>query len=207
MTKLTINEVGDITAQPGTKEWAVGVKNKLLYLLEEVKTTEKHIDPYLDLMDKHKGYQQLENENGRPFENVEQFIRARYPFGLNDDERIKQWAARARERIAGAAEETTGDIIPKHSNQYTVDRQIAYPQEARAQQNGISPRTQKKLDHLARNRPDLLEQVKNQELSADRAYKIARGIKDPTPLDKLKKEWVKADKQEQLAFLQWIEQQ
>lgn len=202
---LTIDEVGDIAADPGTKEWAIGVKNRLMYLLEQVKTTEKHIDPYLDLLDKYQGYKQLENELGQPFQDISQFIQARYPFGLNDDERIRQWASKARERVQAAAGETTGETIPVHANQYTVDRQIVYPQSERAKQNGIGVVTQKKLDHLARNRPDLLQHVKTGELSADKAYKISRGIKDPTPLDKLKKEWRKASYDEKITFLEWIE--
>ena len=42
-------------------------------------------------------------------------------------------------------------------------------QSARAESNGISDRTQRKLDRLAKDRPDLLQRVKDKELSIQAA--------------------------------------
>lgn len=78
-------------------------------------------------------------------------------------------------------------------------------QEGRTKQNNVGIVTQRKLDYLARSRPDLLQQVQTGQLSAHRAYKIAKDIKEPTPLDHLKKWWDKATNEEKVYFLDWIE--
>jgi hypothetical protein len=68
-----------------------------------------------------------------------------------------------RLRSMQAAQQTTGKVLPKGKvNQYTPEEvvaQIAEPQKVRARRNSVSPRTQRKLDKLARDRPDILEQL------------------------------------------------
>ncbi len=73
----------------------------------------------------------------------------------------------------------------------------------RAKDNGASESTQRKIDYLYRNDPNLFEQVKSGELRPHTAYKQARGIKDPTDFDLLKKYWDKITQDEQTAFLEW----
>lgn len=224
MRRLQLVEQGDLDAEPGSHPWAVAIRNKLLLLLSHAETTESNVSTYLDLFIQYEAYKQLEDESGRPFDSLEEFIKTRKPFGLDDNERIKLWARNARQRVEAAASETTGEVLPVGAPRGNVnalkDRVIASAttvetngkfshlnstQFDRAKKNGISDRTQRKLDYLARNATDLLHKVQDGELSADRAYKMARGIKDPTPLDLLKKQWRKANHEEKIKFLEWVE--
>lgn len=79
-----------------------------------------------------------------------------------------------------------GSFPPGKVNQHTdpeVVRQFAGPQQAWAESNGISSRTQRKLDRLARDRPDLLERVQHGEQSAHRATVEAGIIRVPMALE------------------------
>jgi hypothetical protein len=74
-------------------------------------------------------------------------------------------------------------------------------QTKRAEANGVSRFTQKRLDRLARDYPALHEQVKQGVLTLHRAGIQAGFVKELTALDALKRAWVKASKQERKAFL------
>lgn len=208
-TKI-IDELGDITATPGTREWAIGVKRKLILLIQERKATESHMTPYLELLEEHEGYRRLEDEGGKTFGSIADFINARYPFGLDGDDRVKSWIARAKERVMNAARGTTGEALqPERDGQSGKYKPMSNldigTQASKAKQSGVSRYTQHKLDHVARSRPDLLEQVQTGQLSAHKAYKIAKDIGEPAPLDHLRKWWGKATNEEKIQFLNWIE--
>src|SRR4051812_18842773 len=73
-----------------------------------------------------------------------------------------------RKKIAEAAKQTTGDVLPSHRLK-EVDKLSTSSQPQRAQQNGIGIVMQKKLDRLARDLPPLHEEVKAGNLSVHRA--------------------------------------
>lgn len=80
-------------------------------------------------------------------------------------------------------------------------------QAERAVAHGISVRTQGKLDFLWRERPDLLRQVAEGEMSAHEAYLTARGDQSPrrsSPVTGLKRLWNQASTNERLAIANWI---
>jgi len=115
---------------------------------------------------------------------------------------------------AEAALHTTGEVLPEGNstgnNQYQKKVELgnlpsSSSQQSRAQQNGVGLRTQKKLDRLARDFPDLLEKVKRRELSVNRAAKEAGIVKDPDPLKELQKWWTKASDEQRALFLRWLE--
>jgi hypothetical protein len=107
-------------------------------------------------------------------------------------------ASGAREKAMAAAAATTGEVLP--ADGYVADRieptdetdkrkgrQIVHPisQRERAKGNGIGVVTQKKLDRIARDHPELHEKVKAGELSVNgaaiEAGFITRTV--PMPLD------------------------
>lgn len=63
----------------------------------------------------------------------------------------------------------------------------------RAESNGVSDRTQRKLDRLAKERPDLLARVKAGEMKVNRAAIEAGIVKKPTPLEKALKAYYEMD--------------
>lgn len=113
--------------------------------------------------------------------------------------------------MVGVSQQRVSAVTTKLPNSVnlvvTAETDVGLTQSARAKLNGVSRDTQRKLDYLARHRGDLLDLVKAGEMSANGAYKEARGIKNPTPLDNLKRCWGKASRQEKEAFLGWIEHQ
>jgi hypothetical protein len=79
-------------------------------------------------------------------------------------------------------------------NQHTGSGNLPGPtQGERAARSGVGTRTQRKLDHLARLRPDLLEEV--------RAATEAGIVKPPTPLERLRSAWKRASDDARREFL------
>src|SRR5205807_1279391 len=72
--------------------------------------------------------------------------------------------------------------------------------DERARQNGVSRRTQRKLDYLARHAPERLTQVQARSMSIHKAYTLARGIQE-TPLTTLHRVWRKVPTEDRLRFL------
>jgi len=103
---------------------------------------------------------------------------------------IPDWDARIeREGAARLEAKETKRGNPTGNNQHQRKEEIGnFPvstsQVVRAESNGISDRTQRKLDRLAKERPDLLERVKAGELKINRAAIEAGIVKSPTKLDK-----------------------
>lgn len=118
-------------------------------------------------------------------------------------------ASSASGRSAKAAEATTGEVLPAGVNQHTpVEevRQFAGPQTNRAESNGISPRQQRKLDALARQAPELLEKVKEGEISTHRACVQAGIVKVRSPLEEMKWRYPRLSSADQADFLEWVNQ-
>jgi hypothetical protein len=72
-------------------------------------------------------------------------------------------------RVTAAAGTTTGEVLPSGKVNQWSGILPSQTQRARAEAAGISERTQRKLDRLARDRPDLLAEVRAGRLSAHRA--------------------------------------
>jgi hypothetical protein len=116
-------------------------------------------------------------------------------------------AAEITTRIQEAAKATTGDVLPQSPgiNQYTGSGNLPGPtQSERAARSGVGTRTQRKLDHLARLRPDLLAEVRAGRKSVHRAATEAGIVKPPSPLDQLCSTWKRASPEQRDRFEQWI---
>ncbi len=77
-------------------------------------------------------------------------------------------------------------------------------QSARADSNGISDRTQRKLDRLAKDRPDLLDRVKAKELSVQAAAIEAGIVKAPDVMELAKRAIGKMTTAQRLEIFRWI---
>jgi hypothetical protein len=79
-------------------------------------------------------------------------------------------------RVEAAAKATMGAVLPAHVH---PDGQSSHHRQTeRASRAGISVRTQRKLDRLAKVRPDLLAEVRAGRLSAHRAALEAGIVKE-----------------------------
>lgn len=81
----------------------------------------------------------------------------------------------SRTRIQKAAQSTTGEVLSRGGDHSGKSGRKIATQAERAAANGISVRTQAKLDHLARHCPEKLAAVAAGKISADQAYRAVRG--------------------------------
>jgi hypothetical protein len=89
------------------------------------------------------------------------------------------WTAPADPERMAAAQATTADVVPMKQGQRTDIGNLPKSQGRRAEAAGISERTQRNLDALARRAPALLDEVRAGRLSAHAAA-VQAGIVAPT---------------------------
>ena len=214
MKKVTVIEaediVGDQFAPRGSLDWAKWKRTFLADLLHNQEMNKVLIQQVSDDLTDTEAWKLLKDQNGKPFKKFSDFCAAPNPYGLGYSLAVLQELIRegreesARARTQHAAEATTGEVLP--GNGYVAERkegsQITNPasQAERAKENGVSKRTQEKLDALAREAPEELDKVKAGELSVHGACIEAGIVKKPTPLDNLRKWWNKASVEEQETF-------
>lgn len=80
--QAALEEVGELSAPPGSRLWAIAVKEELVSALVNTSFSVEHLRSWRDSMQRLSGYRQLVDERGQPFETYEDFCRARPPFGL-----------------------------------------------------------------------------------------------------------------------------
>lgn len=124
---------------------------------------------------------------------------------------IPDWESRianeAAERLDAKETKRGGD---RGSNQHGTweaksDFVFASSQSVRAKSNGVHRDTQRKLDRLAKDRPDLLELVKSNEMSVHAAAKAAGIVKDKSQIEIAKSAWKRMNEVERNEFLSWID--
>jgi hypothetical protein len=110
----------------------------------------------------------------------------------------QQQAMTAGQRVEAAA----GTARATSQGERSDTSQILRGQKQRAEEAGVSVYTQRKLDRLARERPDLLEAVKTGRLSAHAAAVEAKIVKqrEPDPFDELCRWWDRADEERRARF-------
>jgi hypothetical protein len=91
---------------------------------------------------------------------------------------IGQTEAAAKQRFETKADTNAGR--PKKSGTVPNNGQLE-----RAQRNGVSDRTQRYLDHLARDAPELLERVNTGELKPKTAARMAGVVKEPSAVEQV----------------------
>jgi hypothetical protein len=118
----------------------------------------------------------------------------------------KETIGQVKEYIKQAATGTTGKVLP-HNGRTSPGkaRQLAGPaQQVKVKQNKTSPQTQRKLDCLAHDFPELYARVYSGELSMHKASQMAGLVKTATPLEAIKRAWVKAKEEEREEVLQMV---
>ena len=114
----------------------------------------------------------------------------------------------SRERYEAKDDVKRGN--PTGNNQYRKQEiptvgNSTQPQRAKANGRGIE--TQRWLDRLARDRPDLLEKVNAGELKPKTAARQAGIIREPTAFELIKKAFAKLSAKERRQFITWLKTQ
>ena len=107
--------------------------------------------------------------------------------------------------IAYAARMTRVELAPTGRGQRVdLGKLPKSTQAKRAGKAGISVRSQRQLDHLARERPDLLQRVGGAEISLDQAVSEAGWARRPSDLHRVRRLWDRLSDADRAAFLRGI---
>jgi hypothetical protein len=180
----TLDEVGNLNAPPGSRDWAVAVCLDIQSTLNDVKGDAEHLDVMIALIREHKGYRQLKDRRGRPFATYEAFCIEKQPFGLGyrtDD--IDRIIGERRARTTAETAETPLKLLDDRGPA-TKEEQASIPSERRNTSYGET--TNYLTARIARDRPDILERMKAGEFPSVRKAALEAGFVRPTitlPLD------------------------
>lgn len=119
---------------------------------------------------------------------------------------VAEIVASAADRSRAAAAATTGEVLPADGsvNPGNAAQFAHHTQTAKAEQQGISRRTQQKLDAIARARPDLLEEIREGFMSVHAAAIEAGVVKPRDRLRSMVRDWEAATPDERDVFEAYI---
>ena len=203
---MALDDPGDENAPPDTPAWARAMRYRLYRLVRDSTTTLRAFQSYLSLMERHRGYQQLDDEHGHPFPSLKAFCIARVPFGLGYDLAIVEaLQAETKEMLLG---EKVAEVQALHlkagapeGNQNATknndSNRIIESQHPRGGTNRAYL-----LARIKRDTPEIFAKYELGEYPSVRAAAKAAGcIHDPTPLDYLHRYWRKVSPEDRLRFL------
>src|SRR5262245_28514205 len=79
---IAIDEIGSITATPGSRPWAVAMRRSIQAALHDTCSKAEHLHNMLRLFEQHHGHEALEDDCGRRFRSYEAFCTTKPPSGL-----------------------------------------------------------------------------------------------------------------------------
>jgi hypothetical protein len=178
-TVETLGEAGDLTAEPGSREWAIAVRLEMISGIRDTKSDAASVLSWRRLFEKHEGYSVLPDQYGQPFKSYRAFCEASPPWGLGYDPDVL--AQVLEERKSAQARAATASDIVAHGG----DR------KSEAHQGSVSTLNGKRdADYLAsrikRDHPEIHDRLLAGEYSSVRAAAIEAGIVRRTitiPLD------------------------
>jgi hypothetical protein len=171
MNTETIGEVGNLSAPPGSRDWAVAVRLKIQAGLSSTLSDAASLSGWLRMMERHNGYKQLPDANGQTFPSYRAFCEAKQPWGLG-------YAPDAIERLL-AERMTPSDRAHRPLTLLDSHR----PTDAEREDKGSDTTLigdRRAGDYLtariARDRPDILEDMKAGKYPSVRAAALQAGI-------------------------------
>ena len=188
--RSVLDELGNKDAEPGSKDWAVGVLRDIQSTLNDINGDAAHLKVMVGLFREHKGYRLLTNGRNRPFGLWDQFVSEPQPHGLGVDpddldQTIKERTARQAQELAEEAED---DPIMKPQEKGKLGGR---GNKKDSTQDTSFSRTSS--SHLARRiaaeRPDILKRMKAGEFPSVKAAAREAGIIQPSfecPADPVK---------------------
>jgi hypothetical protein len=181
-TRVSTEEHGNLSASPGSHDWAVAMRREIHVSLHSAVSSADHLSVMVRLMEEHRGYRELEDDSGREFPSFEAFCVCRPPYGLgyrkDDIDRIVRERQQSVEQIAdaatplstpgGQAGNTNAAKEAESGEENEVDN-IKFVSQGGTQAEYLAAR-------IARDRPDILERMKLGEFSSVRAAAREAGI-------------------------------
>jgi hypothetical protein len=186
-----------LDAPQGTAPWARAMRFEIRQMWKDGTTQLQRFQRYLGLMERERGFQQLDDAFGHPFPSLRAFCLADPPHGIGFDPTVLDALVRETRAI------TLGELIAEvqalqvhGTNQYSEsghdDHQVL--------NYGTSSRYH--IARLKRDHPEIAEALARGEYrSVHAAAKAAGLVHDPTPLVLLLRAWRHASPEERERFL------
>jgi hypothetical protein len=199
---LQMPAFGNANAPPDSVSYAVYIRDMAAASLHSHESDRKGLETYTGILREKRLYEKLQDEQGRYYKTWTEFCIAAQPYGLGrsaDD--IAALIREARDPKANAKDPKV--LLSNPGPMTEEEAAISYNITNRVKQRGTS--AEYYTARIARDRPDILEEMKAGKYKSVRAAAKAAGIiKEETPLDLLKRAWAKASTDEQQDFLRWI---
>lgn len=204
---VTLDDDMDLAAPKGSAPWARAVRVHMVTMLQDATTQLQRFRRHVQLFEKERGYQQLDDVYGHPFPSMRAFCTAKAPHGLGyDPALLEAMVQETREITLGekiaeiqklrehGAPEGNHNAAKNKPDNTKVDTSTFVEKPGRASAYQVA--------RLKRDRPDIAEALARGEYPSVRAAAKAAGIvADPTPLDYLHRYWRKVDPDARLRFL------
>ena len=197
LTMFALDEVGSLEAPKGTAPWAWAMRIELRHMWEDGTTQLQRFQRYLTLMERERGYQQLDDAFGHPFPTMRAFCIAPPPHGVGFDTKLLDaFAAETREMTVGEKVAEVQALREHGTNQHSErghddDKVHLYGTSARY-----------RIARLKRDHPEIAEALARGEYrSVHAAAKAAGFVRELSLLDALRRYWRKASAEDRATFL------
>ncbi len=182
----TLDELGDRSATPGTKAWAIAIRDDLLQHLHDRDFSGRLIEEELDSLKAHAAWKNLADKRGRPFTNYKAFCEYPEPLGLGRSPDAINREIATRKLKPG---ERT-DLQP-HNDNNEVRRQGDDPTYL--------------ASRIERDHPGIFERLKGGEFRSVRAAAIEAGIVIPrSRLQQVQCIWRNGTEDDKRAIWDWM---
>lgn len=169
----TLSSAGDIAAEPGTQAWAIAVRHELLSRIKNKESDARLLQRMAILMEDQGGYTQLVKRNGKPFVSWDEFCKTPPPYGLGyEPERLRVMT----EGRISAQERAQQPMELREAGRPTNGERTGNPSDTRIKSLGDRGDADYLTARIARDRPDILERMKNGEYTSVRQAALEAGI-------------------------------
>jgi hypothetical protein len=195
------DEIGTLDDPKGTARWARAMRVEIRQMWHEGTTQLRRFQRYLALMEREKGYQQLDDAFGHPFPSLRAFCLADPPHGIGFDPAFLDAVVRETRAI------TLGELVAEvralqahGTNQYSEGEDLSM-----LKSSNKGPTSRYFIARLKRDYPAVAEALARGEYRSVRAAAKAAGfVREPTPLVLLLRAWRHASPEERERFLATI---
>lgn len=168
-----LGDVGDLSAEPGSRAWAVATLLLIQSHLHKTTSNADHLDAHLRGMREHKAWRHLVDGRGSAFPTYEAFCSTPEPFGLGYDASQLGHIVRARLTAQALALET--EALPK-PGEIGKGRSRGTNRASTNRSDSVEYLTAR----IARDRPDVLARMRAGEFASVHQAAIAAGIRKVT---------------------------
>lgn len=200
--------IGDLCAPEGSRHWCVGMRVEIQRLLDDHRRDHEALQRCVESFVSLKGWTALIDAKGKPFASYADFCRARKPHGLGrDPAEIDQLLKEGAAKKSPQARAENPPVLLDGPGPATEEEKANGVLNTNRPDRG-STNADYLTARIARDHPDVLARMKAGEFPSVRAAaKVAGIVRDPTPLELMKRAWTRASKAEKDAFMDWANEQ